>query len=141
MNISEQGLELIRHFEGCMLKAYKDTGGIWTIGYGHVVGVKGGDTCTQEQADDWLKEDVHHAETCVGQCVSVELTQGEFDALVSFAFNLGCHALTGSTLLRFINNGRMDDAELEFAKWCHDDGKVLPGLVARREAERKLFIA
>ena len=141
MKISDDGLELIKQFEGLRLMAYQDAVGIWTIGYGSTDRVSPGMRITQVQANERLKEDVHHAEICVDKSVSVPLTQGEFDALVSFVFNLGCAKFRGSTLLRLINDGRMDDAELEFARWDKAGGKVLAGLTARREAEAKRFEA
>lgn len=139
MNISQAGLDLIRKFEGCRLTAYDDSVAVHTIGYGHTFGVYKGDTCTQEQAEQWLKEDAHHAENCVNHSVSVDLTQNEYDALVSFVFNLGCGALSGSTLLRKLNAGDFDGASDQFKRWDHADGKVLAGLTVRREAEADLF--
>ncbi len=141
MQISEDGLALIRKFEGCELTAYKDAVGIWTIGYGHINGVSDGDTCTESEADDWLKEDTRRAQTCVNQSVSAELTQNEFDALVSFVFNLGCGALRGSTLLKLVNDGRMDEAASQFLRWNHAGGRELAGLTARRHAESELFMS
>lgn len=141
MNISDEGLALIKRFEGCELRAYNDSVGVLTIGYGHTRGVRTGDTCTQEQADQWLREDVHHAETCIQQCVSSDLTQGEYDALCSFVFNLGCGNFRNSTLLRLINDGRMDEASNEFKRWNKAGGQVLAGLTKRREAEAERFEA
>lgn len=141
MNISNEGLDLIRAHEGCRFSAYQDSVGVWTIGYGHTRGVKEGDTCTQAQADEWLKLDVLVAEQCVMQAVTVPLTQGEFDALVSFTFNLGCRALKNSTLLKMLNDSNYDGAAAEFSKWNHAGGVVLAGLTARREAERQRFEA
>ena len=141
MNISDEGLDLIREHEGCRLEAYKDSVGIWTCGYGHTYGVKEGDTCTQAQADAWLREDVRQAEVCVSGAVTVPLTQGEFDALVSFTYNLGCRALKNSTLLKLLNDSDYDGAAAEFKKWNHAGGAVLAGLTARREAERARFEA
>jgi lysozyme len=139
VNISDDGLALIRAHEGCRYEAYPDSVGVPTIGYGHTKGVKLGDTCTDEQAEAWLREDVTTAESCVSSSVTVPMTQGEFDALVSFTFNLGCHALRSSTLLIKLNNSDYDGAAAEFGKWNHARGKVLAGLTARREAERQLF--
>ena len=139
MNVSEVGLDLIRSFEGLRLEAYDDSVAVHTIGYGHTLGVCKGDTCTKEQADKWLKEDAHHAENCVNHSVSVDLTQNEFDALVSFVFNLGCGALAGATLLRKLNAGDYDGAGLEFKQWNKAGGNVLAGLTRRREAEAELF--
>lgn len=141
MKVSDEGLELIKRFEGCKLTAYKDSVGVLTIGYGHTIGVRVGDTCTQEQADDWLRDDSHRAETCIQQCVSADLTQGEFDALVSFVFNLGCGNFRGSRLLQCINDGRMDEAAEQFKRWNKARGQVLAGLTARREAEAERFQA
>ena len=139
--INQEGLDIVKHFEGCYLKAYQDSVGVWTIGYGHIKGVKEGDTCTQEQADSWLRQDVGTAEGCVMGCAHVELSQGEFDALVSFAFNLGCTALRNSTLLRKLNASDYEGAAEEFMKWNHAGGQVLAGLTARRQAERERFEA
>lgn len=143
MNISESGIDLIASHEGLRLTAYPDpgTGGEpWTIGYGHTGGVSQDDTCTEEQAREWLKEDAQTAVRCVNQSVSGNLTQNQFDALCSFVFNLGCNALRNSTLLRCVNAGEDEQAAGEFGKWCHSNGKTLPGLVARRQAESELFL-
>lgn len=141
MNISDKGLDLIRRHEGCRLTAYRDSVGVWTIGYGNTTDVDPGTTITQAEAELRLKEDAHHAETCVNNCVSVPLTQNEFDALVSFVFNLGCGALTGSTLLRKLNDSDFDGAAAQFEHWNHAGGRVLAGLTTRRTAERELFNA
>lgn len=143
MNTSERGLQLIMESEGCVLAAYPDpgTGGDpWTIGYGHTAGVKRGDTCTKEQAAAWLARDVRYSEVAVDDLVDVPLTQGQHDALVSFAYNLGQMALEGSTLLRKLNASDYAGAAAEFGKWVHGgNGQVLPGLVTRRAKERALF--
>ena len=141
MNISERGLELIREHEGCRLEAYRDAVGVITIGFGHTRGVKQGDTCTLEQAVAWLADDVNIAQNCVTSAVTAEMTQGEFDALVSFTFNLGCSALRNSTLLRKLNAGDYDGAAAEFGKWNHAGGVVLAGLTSRRKAEADMFEA
>ena len=141
MSISPRGLDLIKQHEGCRLEAYQDSVGIWTIGYGHTLGVKAGDTCTQEQADAYLKADVHSAENCIEKSVTSSLSQGEFDALCSFTFNLGCAALRNSTLLRKLNSGDYDGAAAEFKKWDHAGGKQLAGLTKRRADEAELFEA
>ena len=139
MNIGERGLALIREFEGVRLAAYLDSVGVPTIGYGHTKGVQMGDTCSQEQADQWLKEDCADAEDCVNSAVSVPLTQCEFDALVSFVFNLGCGAFRKSTLLRKLLDSDYDGAAIEFRKWDKAGGQVLAGLTRRRAAEARLF--
>jgi lysozyme len=139
VNTSDAGIGLIKAHEGCRYEAYPDSVGVPTIGYGHTKNVKLGDVCTEEQAEAWLVEDVGTAESCVNSLVSVPMTQGEFDALVSFTFNLGCHALRSSTLLIKLNNSDYDGACAEISKWAHAGGKVLPGLVARRKAEQEMF--
>lgn len=141
MNIGEQGLALIKEFEGRRLAAYRDSVGILTIGYGHTgPDVEEGMIITQAESDSFLLEDVQHAEKCVNRFVSgLQITQGQFDALVSFAFNLGCDALRRSTLLVCLLDGRDEDAAREFARWNRAGGKILPGLTRRREAEAALF--
>lgn len=137
--LSAQGLELIKGFEGLRLSAYQDSGGVWTIGYGHTRGVKPGDRITEAQAEAYLREDTGWAQQAVRDLVRVPLSQGQFDALTSFTFNLGRGALEQSTLLRKLNAGDYAGAQAEFARWVHDDGRVLQGLVRRRAAEAELF--
>lgn len=139
MRYSKTGLELTERFEGCRLVAYQDQVGVWTIGYGHTRGVHEGMTCTQPQADQWLIEDSAYSEAHVNSCVKVPVTQGEFDALVDFDFNLGGGALGGSTLLRLLNAGHHDLAADQFEKWDHAGGKVVAGLLRRRLAEKAEF--
>lgn len=142
LNISQGGIDLVKSFELCRLHAFKPTpNDVWTIGWGRTRGVKEGDFCTQEQADQWLLEDLGDAENCVNKLVTVPMTQGEFDALVSFAYNLGCMALRGSTLLRKLNASDYDGAAEEFKKWNHQGKEVLAGLTKRRTAEQELFEA
>lgn len=137
---SAAGIDLIKRSEGLRLNAYQDSVGVWTIGYGHTIGVRPGESITQAQADSLLIADMQDAVSCVDRKVGPEVTQNMFDALVSFVFNLGCAAFSGSTLLRLINAGEDAKASLEFAKWCHAGKQVLPGLAARRSAERDLFV-
>lgn len=140
MNIAEPGLSLIKEFESCRLKAYMPTpDDVPTIGWGHTKGVKMGDTCTQAQADAWLAEDVAQFEEAVNQAVTVPLTQNEFDALVSFAYNVGSGALRSSTLLKLLNDSDYDGAALQLLRWDKQAGKPLPGLTRRRKAEKALF--
>lgn len=141
MQISKAGLDLIKQFEGLYLKAYRCPAGVPTIGYGHTAGVAMGQTITQQQADDYLRRDVRQFERAVARLVRVPLTQGQFDALVSFAFNLGEGALAQSTLLRLLNSGDYAGAAAQFDRWNKAGGRVLPGLVRRRAAERALFEA
>ena len=139
MKVSDAGLQLIKDSEGFSSVAYRDAVGVWTVGYGHTGGVQKGDTLTPDQADETLRQDAATAEQAVSRLVKVPLTQGQFDALVSFTFNLGAGALEGSTLLRLLNAGDYEGASSQFGRWIHAGSAVLPGLVARREKERELF--
>lgn len=141
--ISDKGLALIIRFEGMKLEAYPDpaTGGEpWTIGVGHTGGVKPGDTCTEEQALEWLREDCIEAENCIDAWVETDLSQNQRDALISWIFNLGCGNFRNSTLLRLLNAGNYDAAAQQFKRWNKAAGKEMPGLVARREMETKVFL-
>lgn len=148
MGISSVGLALIKMFEGLRLKAYLCSAGVPTIGYGHTKGVRLGDTCSDAQADAWLQEDVQEAVAAVNRLVKVPVTQGQFDALVSFTFNLGAdedvddkaEGLGDSTLLKKLNAGDITGAAAEFGKWVKAGGVVVEGLVKRRQAERELFL-
>jgi lysozyme len=141
MKYSKPGLQLTEGFEGCKLVAYIPMkGDVPTIGYGHTRGVYLGMTCTQEQAEQWLLEDLKLAEDNVNLHVRVKLTQGQFDALVDFAFNCGCANLDGSTLLKLVNTGDFEHAAKEFEKWDHASGKVVAGLLRRRQAEEAEFL-
>jgi len=139
---SEARKKLTEASEGVRLVAYPDPGtkaAPWTIGYGHTAGVKQGDTCTLEQADKWLSDDILFAQTAVNRLVTVPLTQHQFDALVDFTFNLGAGALAGSTLLKLLNAKDYAGADAQFARWVRAGGGVLPGLVKRRALEAAWF--
>jgi len=144
MQYSKDGLHLTEQFESVRLTAYPDpaTGGDpWTIGYGHTgPEVHSGMTITQEQAENYLMQDVAKAAADVNAKVTVEITQGEFDALVDFAFNCGCGNLNGSTLLKKLNAGDYEGAAHEFEKWDMAAGKHMAGLLRRRQAEELLFL-
>ncbi len=140
MKIGTNGLNLIKFFEGLKLRAYKCPADIWTIGYGHTDGVAPDDIVTEAQAISLLFEDLAKSERAVNQYVHVTLTQNQFDALVSFTFNLGVGNFRTSMLLKKINAGDYDGASQEFGRWIHAGGKVLAGLVSRREAESALFM-
>ena len=138
MKSSELLLNKIIDFEGCKLTAYKCPAGVWTIGVGHTKGVKQGQTITEKQAMTLLKGDLLPCENYVNN-LGVCKTQGQFDALVDFCFNLGTGALGRSTLLKFIRQGKAEQyIRGEFAKWVKSGGKTLAGLVKRRawEADR-----
>jgi lysozyme len=143
MNISPQGIELVRHFEGLFLKAYLCPAGVWTIGSGHTGlthqdgTVKKGRKITAAEADALLLHDMNAFAPSVEKLVKVPLRQHEFDALVSFHFNTG--ALGKSTLLKKLNQMDKGGASLEFLKWTKGGGKTLAGLVRRRKSERYLF--
>lgn len=135
MQYSKQGLTLTEGFEGCRLVAYQDTVGVWTIGYGHTKGVFPGTSCTQAQAVQWLMDDIAASVANVNAHVHIQLTQGEFDALVDFDFNLGDGALDGSTLLKLVNQGNFTMAAEQFDSWDHAGGKVVADLLRRRGTE------
>lgn len=139
MHTSQQGLDLIKSFEGLRLSAYKCPADVWTIGYGTTAGVKPGQTITKERAEELLREDVKRFEGYVSRLVKVPLTQGQFDALTSFVYNLGPGALEKSTLLDQLNRGDYDSAAEQLERWVKAGGKTLAGLVRRRKAERALF--
>ncbi len=140
MQVSGRGLALTMASEGLRTEAYRDGAGVPTIGYGHTAGVRLGDTCTPEQAADWLRADLGIAEAAVDRLVRAPIGQHHFDALADFAFNLGAANLGGSTLLRRLNAGDLAGAAAEFPRWVHDAlGRVEPGLVTRRNRERQLF--
>ena len=140
LQYSKQGLALTESFESCRLTAYQDVKGIWTVGWGHVgPEVCQGYTVTQVQADAQLTVDTQNAVNAVNKLVIPQLSQGEFDALVDFVFNIGTHAFGGSTMLVLLNKNDFTGAALEFAKWSHASGVVVAGLLRRRLAEVQEF--
>jgi len=147
MKIGNKGIELIKQFEGCKLKAYKDAVGIWTIGWGNTqyengVSVKSGDVVTQQRADELFMLIVSKFDSSVNNLIKVSVRQNQFDALVSFAYNCGIGNLHKSTLLRKVNKDPNDPTiEQEFARWNKAGGRVLNGLTRRRSAEAKLYFS
>jgi GH24 family phage-related lysozyme (muramidase) len=141
MKTSQQGIDLIKSFEGLQTKAYVCPAGVLTIGYGHTLNVKPGQTITKEEAEKLLAEDLVKFEDAVERNITVPLNQQQFDALVSFTFNCGAGALEKSTLRKRLNNKEDPNkvAMEELPKWVNGDNGPLPGLVRRREAEVKLF--
>lgn len=138
---SRDCVELVKEFEGCRLESYLCPAGIPTCGTGHTgPEVHLGMTCTQEQAEAWLADDLDKACKRVMALVHVPLSQGQIDALTSFVFNLGSGRLMASTLLAKLNDGDYEGAGGEFRKWVYGGGKILPGLVKRRAAEAALFM-
>lgn len=140
MKTSTNGINLIKNFEGCRLTAYKCPAGVWTIGYGHTKGVKKGQKITKEQAVNILQDDLKTYENGVKKAVKIDLNQNQFDALVSFTYNVGLGAFRTSTLLKKLNKKDFTGASKEFPRWNKANGIVLKGLVKRREAEKILFI-
>lgn len=140
-HITHNGLTLIKQFEGFRAEPYLCPGGYWTIGYGHVIKNPKDYpySLTNDEALELLMQDVVRAESAVLCLIRVPLTKGQFDALVSFTFNLGSGALQRSTLRRKINRGEYTDAPAEFMKWVWAGGRKLNGLIRRREAEAALY--
>ena len=142
MKINDAGLRLIKSFEGCKLTAYRDIVGVLTIGYGTTGDkVKVGMKISQLDADEMLMDRLEEEfEPGVESLVEKDLTENQFSALVSFAYNLGLGALGRSTLLKLVKAGDMDGAAEEFVKWSMAGGKQVAGLLRRREAEKALFL-
>jgi len=140
MNISNTGLALIKVFEGCLLEAYQDSVGVWTIGHGHTLQVKHGDMITAAGAELLLLNDLKSVEHTLNSVVLTPLTQNQYDALCSFVFNLGTKAFSGSTLLKKINSEEYAAAADEIVKWNKAGGQPEAGLTRRRTAERQLFL-
>ena len=139
MHISEEGLCLIKKFEGCEMRAYTCAAGVPTIAYGRTKDVKMGDTCTKEQAEEWLKEEIKEYENHVEDAVIVPLNQNQFDALVSWTYNLGPTNLNNSTMLKVLNQADYENVPAQIKRWNKAGGKVLEGLTRRRNAESLLF--
>jgi lysozyme len=139
MEISQEGIALIKKFEGCELEAYKCAAGVWTIGYGSTKGVKENDSISQEDADKLLMDELKEYESYVNDFVEVNLEQNQFDSLCSFCYNLGPQSLKSSTLLKVLNAKDYEGVPAQIKRWNKAGGKVLQGLVRRREAESLLF--
>lgn len=145
MDISNEGLELIKKFEGCKLTAYQDIVGVWTIGYGntlHTSGeqVKKGEKITQQQADELLKQTVRGYAIGITKSLKKALKQNQFDSLVSLAYNVGLNAVKRSNLLKMVNNNPEDKTIAEeWLKWNKAGGKVVEGLIKRRTDEAKNY--
>lgn len=143
MQISYMGIQTLKEREGFRAKAYKDGGGVWTIGYGttKVDGrpVEEGMECTREQAEVWLYQDLASTQTAINQLVRVLLSQHQFDALCLLVYNIGEGAFGKSTMLRKLNTQDYIGAAKEFDRWVYDEGKVVKGLIMRRRIERDIF--
>lgn len=144
-DVSERGIRMIQRHELRMNKIYVCPGGVLTGGYGHALSreekkkYKLNDKIHDELVDHWFMQDIDKAERVVNNWVTVEMSQGQFDALVSFVFNVGADAFKRSTLLKKLNKGQPSLAAKEFSRWIHAKGKILPGLVKRRTEEEKIF--
>lgn len=138
--INKAGLDLIKFFEGLRLKAYKDSVGVWTIGYGHTRTATPGMSISEPEAEALLREDLKDAQGGVDRLVKQQLSDNEYAALVSFVFNLGAGNFSRSTLLKKLNAGDRKGAAEQFLVWNKAGGQVLAGLTRRRKAERDLFL-
>lgn len=142
MKTSQKGIDLIKKHEGCKLEAYLCPAGVPSIGYGHTKNVFLGTTITQAEAEALLREDLSYCESAVIRLVKKPINQNQFDALVSFVFNIGEGKFKTSTLLKVINNDPNDYAiKPQFQRWIFADGKTLPGLIDRRNEEAKLYFS
>ena len=139
METSSEGISLIQKFEGCELEAYQCSAGVWTIGYGHTKDVIKGMTITKEEAEQMLVDELHEYENYINEYVTVALSQNQFDALVSWVYNLGPANLKASTMLKVLNKGQYEEVPAQMKRWNKAGGKVLEGLIRRREAEACLF--
>ncbi len=154
MQMSEKGKELLAEWEGVELKVYKDVAGLPTIGVGHLLTqdeltsgkilirgepIRYADGLTKTQAMDLLDQDLERFEEAVNESGKVDLKQNQFDALVSFTFNVGSNAFRNSTLLRLLNQGNYSDVPNQLRRWVHSGGQKVQGLVKRRENEIELW--
>lgn len=140
MKTGNRGKTVIKSYEKLRLAAYMPTPkDVPTIGWGHTKGVKLGDKITEDQAEEFLTEDLEWVEACIEKHVKVPLTQNQFDALAAFIFNVGCTNFKTSTLLTLLNQG--EDCSGQFLRWNKQGHDVLRGLTLRREEERRLFLA
>lgn len=139
MVASDAALDLIKKFEGFAESAYVCPGGELTIGYGHTEGVKEGDIITKAEAEAFLRYDIKKTEEAINKYVKVKLLQHQFDALVSLVFNIGESNFRRSTLLALLNEGKAQEACIQFRRWIFANGKAQQGLIKRRHAEQALF--
>ena len=139
MRINDEGVSLIRQWEGVRLEAYRDLGGVWTVGYGHTATAREGMTITEAEAERLLRADLEGFQNAVNDAVRVELTPGQFAALVSWTYNIGVTAMRRSTLIKRLNAGDYEAVPAELAKWNKVDGRRVAGLANRRAAEAGLW--
>jgi lysozyme len=146
MITNSEGIALIKQFEGLSLRAYQDTGRVWTIGYGHTNGVFAGMIISKEEAEEFFQEDLHEAEAIVQAHAQVPLTGNQFSALVAFIFNVGYQGVWNrehnrpTIIFEKLNKGDYQGAANQLDSWIHDNGRVVEGLKNRRAAEKSLFL-
>ncbi len=145
MKASKNAIDIIKKYEGCRLESYKCPAGVWTIGYGHTGNVNGksitmGMTITELMAETLLTIDLQRFEYAINK-LNLDLKQNQFDALISFVFNIGIGAFEKSTMLKLLNVGNYDGAANQFDCWIYANGKKLAGLIKRRADEKKLSIS
>jgi len=146
VSVNKATLDLIKQFEGCKLTAYKDIVGIWTIGYGTTaaagLGIEPakGMTITQDRAEDLLRQGIDKFAAKVDELITAKVNQNERGAVICLAYNIGCGALSKSTVLRELNAGNKDRAAAAFKMWNKAGGEIVQGLVNRRNAEVTLFL-
>ena len=145
MRLSQKGVDFIKSHEALRLKAYQDSKGVWTIGWGHTKGVKPGDVITREQAERFIRDDFAWVERTLNADLVTGrdkplVTQNEFDALCSLVFNIGSQAYLDSTVRKKIKQGDKIGAAHAFGMWIYSNHKIAPGLVTRRNAEQKMFL-
>lgn len=140
MNTSQKGIDLIKQYEGFKSSAYRDVVGVWTIGYGFTAGVKEGDKITRAQAESRLQAELTKYEDAVEKACTAPLNQHQFDALVSFAWNVGVSGMAKSSVVKAHNRGDNNAAARAFGLWNKAGGKVWPGLTRRRAAEAALYL-
>lgn len=141
MKLNQAGLNIIRSFESCRLDCYLDIKGLATIGFGHRTLLPIGTHISQEDADSLLESDLQKFCQGVKELVNIDLNDNQFSALVCLAFNIGLGNFKGSTLLKLVNAGGLKKAAEEILRWDHANGVEIPGLLRRREAERRLFLS
>lgn len=141
MKPSQACVDLVKSFEGFRAEAYKCPAGVWTIGYGTTEDVYPGDVVDEREAEELLMNDLLDASKAIDDLVDVPVTQGQYDALTSFVYNVGREAFRSSTLLKLLNAGNVDGAMKQFQRWNKAGGTVLAGLTKRRAAEATLFVS
>lgn len=140
MKPSNNCVNIIKQFEGLRLDSYRDIAGVWTIGYGSTHGVTPEQHITEQDADEMLMDELTHVAGVLSAAITFSVNQNQFDACCSLAYNIGCTAFTGSTLLKKINANDMAGAADEFTKWDHSGGQIVQGLLNRRIAEQWMFL-